>query len=46
LAPPADGHGSAGSVALSLGLEVDQQGNDVWLRTPHNAFHSAPRSLQ
>ena len=38
--------GFARSVALSLGLEVEQQGNDVWLRTPHNAFHSAPRSLQ
>lgn len=38
--------GFARSVALSLGLDVEQQGNDVWLRTPHNAFHSAPRSLQ
>ncbi|HAI47072.1 fec operon regulator FecR [compost metagenome] len=38
--------GFARSVALSLGLEVEQQGNDVWLRTPHNASYSAPRSLQ
>ncbi len=38
--------GFARSVALSLGLAVEQQGNDVWLRAPHNAAYSAPRSLQ
>ncbi|MCS4233728.1 FecR domain-containing protein [Stenotrophomonas sp. BIGb0135] len=38
--------GFARSVALSLGLDVEQNGNDVWLRTPHNASYSAPRSLQ
>jgi transmembrane sensor len=38
--------GFARSVALSLGLTVEQEGNDVWLRAPHNAAYSAPRSLQ
>ena len=38
--------GFARSVALSLGLAVEQEGNDVWLRAPHNAAYSAPRSLQ
>ncbi len=38
--------GFARSVALSLGLEVEQQGNAVWLRSHNNALHSAPRSLQ